>query len=115
MATSDQIDAAAALGRRAKAPSSDTFMTGAHALGGAYAGQGDPERAAAEMFVRRVMNRHDCQAARRHAEDQRMGWVHMRYVCDDPRHDEDVAALAEALEWLGLRPTVRTGKPRRVR
>lgn len=123
MATSDQIDAAAALGRRTKAPASDAFMTGAHALGGAYAGQGDPERAAAEMFVRRAMNRHDCQAPKRLAEAERVGWqgivtdvtANPGAYCDDRRHDRDAAAVAEALEWLGLRPTVRTGKPRRTR
>lgn len=83
------------------------FLADDHALAGAGITYGTDaaESVAAEMFVRRVFNRHDCRAARRRAEDGRMDWVRTRYECTDPRHEADVAAMAEALQWLGLRPT----------
>lgn len=107
MATDAQIGAAVAAGR--KPTKGDGFVENRarHQLGGASAPIPDDEQAAAEMFVRRAFNRHNCQAPRRRAEDERMGWARMQYPCDDPRHDEDVAAMAEALQWLGLRPTPR--------
>lgn len=85
------------------------FLADDHALAGAGItyGTDDAESVAAEMFVRRVFNRHDCRAAKRRAEDGRMDWVRTRYECTDPRHEADVAAMAEALQWLGLRDTPR--------
>jgi hypothetical protein len=94
VATYEWIESAAHAGSRR--PVGEDFRAATHTLGGAYAQQDDPERHDAEMFVRRRFNRHGCPGAH----------------CDHPRHDEDVTAMAEALEWLGLRPTVRTGRRR---
>ncbi|TDB86473.1 hypothetical protein E1264_17910 [Actinomadura sp. KC216] len=112
MATEQWIESAT---RRASKPVSAGDLADDQALAGAGItyGTDDAESAAAERVVRRMLNRHRCQAPQRLAEAKQAGsdllMADVRNYpaayCTDPRHDEDAELLAEALQWLGLRPT----------
>lgn len=114
MATSEQIDSAA---RGDRVPGNVGRLLDDHALAGAGLtyGVSTGQAAAAEAWVRKTLNRHACGAPRRLAEAERAGRTDLAddvrarpaAYCGDPRHGEDAALLADALQWLGLRPTPR--------
>ncbi|WP_141576192.1 hypothetical protein [Actinomadura sp. WMMA1423] len=101
--------------RNAKAVGGNDLV-GQHTLAGAGATYGidDAVSAAAEAWVRKFANRHDCPAPALLREAVERGWHNKAAriredpaaFCYHPRHAEDAAFAAEALEWLGLRPTV---------
>jgi len=112
VATEEWIASAARPDRGGK-PVGAGFLGEDHMFGGVTGGLDRAEAAAAERVVRRMLNRHTCQAPRRLAEARAAGWrmlvddirAHPSAYCGDPRHDDDAALLGEALQWLGLRPT----------
>lgn len=120
MATEAQIGAAARGGHTK--PTGAGYLADDHLFAGATLGLDPGEAGGAEMFARRVANRHACSAPRRLREAQRTGnrkliddvARHPAAYCGHPRHDEDVEWLGEVLQWLGLRPTRRPGPPRKV-
>lgn len=65
---------------------------------------GREELDAAHRMVRRLANRHNCQAPARlralHATSIRP--VNPAQLCDDPRHSDDVTAANTVLQMLGL-------------
>lgn len=86
-----------------------------HGVGATY-GTDDAVSAAADAWVRRFANRHNCQAPALLREAVEQGShntaeqirANPAAFCNHPRHAQDAALAAEALEWLGLRPTLHT-------
>lgn len=89
------------------------FLGEDHVFAGITGGLDQGDAAAAERAVRRMLNRHGCQAAALLAEAVERGWQNKAArirqnpaaYCNHPRHGEDALLLGEALQWLGLRPT----------
>lgn len=110
--------------RRSSKPVGSTELAGQSVMYGASVGVDAGEAAVVEDRVRRRANRHRCQAPARLREAlaaaQQDGpraaaaavlagkiAADPGAYCGDPRHGEDAAWLAEVLELLGLRETVR--------
>ncbi|NEA21550.1 hypothetical protein [Actinomadura bangladeshensis] len=107
-----------------KRPVGADDLSGQHKLSGASTGLKPAQAAAVEDRLRRRANRHRCQAPGRLSEALAVAEgdgpkaveaavlaekirANPGAYCRDPRHGEDAVWLAEVLEWLGLRDTVR--------
>lgn len=110
--------------KRVSKPVGGDDLVGQHTLAGVSVGIDIAEAATLEDRVRRWANRHECQAPARFSEalarvrhedsGAELAAVVAEKIradpgayCGDPRHREDAVWLAETLELLGLRETVR--------